>query len=85
MIKVSKIAISLPAEDLRKIEVMRKKSGLQRSAIIDQAIRFWLRHQEENEKVRAYEQGYARKPEPVDEIKALEQLSADAFKEEGLQ
>ncbi len=85
MIKVSKIAISLPAEDLRKIEVMRKKLRLQRSAIIDQAIRFWLRHQEENEKVRAYEQGYARKPEPVGEIKALEQLSADAFKEEGWQ
>lgn len=85
MIKASKIAISLPAEDLRKLEILRKKLGLQRSAIIDQAIRFWLRHQEENEKVRAYEQGYARKPEPVDEIKALEQLAAEAFREEGWQ
>ncbi|MBI5415960.1 MAG: hypothetical protein HZA29_04010 [Candidatus Omnitrophica bacterium] len=84
MIKASKIAISLPAEDLRKLEIVRKKSGLQRSAIIDQAIRFWLRHLEENEKVRQYEQGYARKPEAIDEIKALHQLSADAFKEEGL-
>lgn len=84
MIKASKIAISLPAEDLRKIEVLRKKLGLQRSAVIDQAIRFWLRHQEENEKVRQYEQGYARKPESIDEVKALHQLSADAFKEEGL-
>ena len=53
--------------------------------LIVHIIRFWLSHQEESEKVRAYEQGYARNPEPVDEIKALEQLSADAFKEEGWQ
>lgn len=84
MIKASKIAISLPAEDLRKLEIIRKKLGLQRSVIIDQAIRFWLRHQEEKEKARQYEQGYARKPESLDEIKALHQLAADAFKEEGL-
>lgn len=85
MIKASKIAISLPAEDLRKIEVIRKKSGLQRSAIIDQAIRFWLRHLEEDEKIKRYEAGYAQKPESIEEIEALEQLSADAFKEEGWQ
>lgn len=85
MIKVSKIAISLPAEDFRKIEVIRKKSGLQRSAIIDQAIRFWLRHLEEDEKIKRYEAGYAQKPESIEEIKALEQLSADAFREEGWQ
>lgn len=85
MIKVSKIAISLPAEDLRRLEVLRKKLGLQRSAIIDQAIRFWLRHLEKDEKVRQYEQGYTRKPESVEEIKALEQMSADAFREEGWQ
>lgn len=85
MIKALKIAVSLPKENYEKIEEVRKKTGLNRSVIIDTAIRFWLKHCEEENSIRQYEKGYQKKPEPVNEIKVIEQMAADAFKEEGWQ
>ena len=37
---------------------------------------------EKQKMIKQYEEGYRNKPESVDEITALEKLSADAFKEE---
>ena len=84
MIKATKIAISLPTENLKRIEKIRKESGTQRSALIDTAIRFWLDNREKEKMIEQYEAGYRHNPESIDEIKALEGLSADAFAEEGL-
>ncbi len=84
MVKFSKIAISLPKNDFLRIEKVRKELGIQRSAIIDLAICFWLDNMEKTKMIKQYEEGYKNKPESVDEIKAFEQLSAEAFKEEGL-
>ena len=84
MIKATKIAISLPAENLKRIERIRRESGTKRSALINMAIRFWLDNREKGKMVERYEEGYRRHPESVDETKAMEQLSADAFAEEGL-
>lgn len=83
MLKTTKIAISLPIEDFKKIERIRKKSGLKRSTIIDNAIRFWLEYLEKKEMIKQYEEGYRRKPESLDEITAMEKASAEAFAEEG--
>lgn len=80
-----KIAISLPKQDFVKIEKLRKKLGLDRSTIIDKAIKFWLRKWEEREMVGQYQEGYKKNPESIDEIKAMEQVSAEAFDEEGWQ
>lgn len=82
MIKTLKIAISLPKEDFEKIENIRKKLGLQRSKIIDRAIHFWLKNLEEKEMIRRYEEGYRKKPESIEEIKAQELASAEGFQEE---
>ena len=84
MIKSTKIAISLPTEDLRRIEKIRKALKLQRSSLIHMAIRFWLENVEKQEMLKQYEDGYRRKPESIEEIKVLEKLSAESFKEEGL-
>lgn len=84
MLKTLKIAISLPKEDFEKIEKMRKKLGLPRSDIIDRAIRFWFNSLEEKKLIKEYEEGYRKKPEPIDEIKAMEKASAEAFGEEDL-
>ena len=84
MIKATKIAISLPTEDLKRIEKIRKESGTQRSALIDEAIRFWLNNRDKNKMIEQYEEGYRQHPESIGEIKAMEELSADAFAEEGL-
>ena len=82
MSKTLKIAISLPREDFEKIETLREKLGLKRSAIIDRAIRFWLNHLEKKEMIKQYEEGYRKKPESIKEIRAQELASADAFQEE---
>lgn len=79
-----KIAISLPKEDFYKIERIRRKLGFGRSTIIDKAIRFWLRRLEQEELIKSYQEGYRKKPESIQEIKAMEKLQAEAFKEEGL-
>ena len=83
MINCTKIAISLPTEDLRRIEKIRKESGTQRSALIDMAIRFWLDNRDKQKMIKQYEEGYRQHPESVEETKVMEQLSADAFNEEG--
>lgn len=80
-----KIAISLPKEDFYKLEQVRKKLGLGRSAIIDKAIRFWFGYREKEELIKSYREGYRKKPENIEEIKAFEKVSAEAFKEEDLQ
>ena len=85
MIKVSKIAISLPTEDLARIETIRKKLGLQRSTIIHQAIRFWFKSLQDQALVKKYEEGYKRLPESTGEMEAFQKMAAAAFKEEGLQ
>lgn len=83
MLKTTKIAVSLPKEDFKRIEEVRKKLGLQRSAVIDMAVRFWLKSMEEKEMIKKYEQGYENRPESIEELKAMEQGAAEAFEEEG--
>ena len=83
MISSAKIAISLPVEDLKRIENVRKELKIQRSTLIDMAIRFWLDSVEKKKMIKQYEEGYRRHPESAKEIEALQKLSADAFTEEG--
>ena len=83
MINCTKIAISLPTEDLKRIEKIRKELGAQRSTLIDMAIRFWLDNMDKQKMIKQYEEGYRQHPESVEEVKVMEKLSADAFNEEG--
>lgn len=83
MLGATKIAISLPKDDFERIEEIRKKLGIQRSRVIDMAIKFWLKKIEEEEMIKRYEKGYREKPESIAELKAMEQTAAEAFKEEG--
>ena len=63
---------------------MRKELGIQRSALIDKAINFWLDNMEKQKMIQQYEAGYRKYPELVEEVNVLQKLSADAFAEEGL-
>jgi len=84
MQRTTKIAISLPKDDFNRIEEIRKELGSQRSAVVDMAIRFWFKSLDAKKKIMRYEEGYRKKPESVEEIKAMEKVSAEAFHEEGL-
>ena len=80
-----KLTISLPLRDYQQIEDYRRRSGKGRSAIVDTAIQFWLRHIHQTVLIKKYEAGYRKKPELPGEMKALEKESGMAVGEEGLQ
>ena len=67
----AKIAISLPSNDFEEIEQIRENMGVGRSAIIRQAVHFWLEQRKKNQKVRCYEEGYRKTPENIAELKSL--------------
>jgi len=79
-----KIAISIPKEDFEKIEALRHKMKIGRSALVDKAIRFWLDSIEREKLIREYEEGYRNRPESIGEVKAMEKAAAEAFQEEAL-
>lgn len=81
--KVIKMAISLPKEEFLMIEKLRRKLDLSRSALIDEAIRFWLAKRSERERIHQYELGYRKKPEKVQELRALEKAQLEAIAHEG--
>ncbi len=84
MITKEKIGISLPKQDLKRIEKVRKELGINRSELVDLAIRFWLKNFEQQKMIEKYEEGYRRKPESIEELKAMEKAAAEAFGEEDL-
>ncbi len=77
-----KMAISLPKEDFIMIEKMRRKLSITRSALIDEAIRFWLAKRQEKELVSQYEEGYRKKPEKVFDLRALERAQLEVLPKE---
>jgi metal-responsive CopG/Arc/MetJ family transcriptional regulator len=66
----AKIAVSLPDELYRALEGVRRRTGRSRSAVVQEAVRDWLRRQARGELVREYEAGYRRSPEAANEIEA---------------
>ena len=77
-----KIAISLPKEDFKLLEAIRKKMGITRSALIDKAIHYWLNKRKEEQMIKRYEEGYRQMPESIDEIIALEKAGLETWNKE---
>jgi hypothetical protein len=71
----------MPADLYRAFEHLRKSNGKSRSAIMQDALRYWLAHQGEAEAmlVREYEAGYRRIPESMREIKVAEAAATQAL------
>ena len=68
----NKVAVSIPDDLYRAVERARKKLRKSRSAIMQDALRYWLRHQAGVALVREYEAGYRRRPETRREVRAAE-------------
>lgn len=79
MRRAAKVAISIPSEDLERLEALRREMDLGRSEIIATAIRFWLKWMERQELIRRYSAGYRKNPEKAAEIKSLEAASLEAL------
>ncbi len=69
---VNKVAMSIPPDLFRAVERARRKDGRSRSAVLQEALRFWLEQQRQAALIRAYEAGYRRQPETKREIRAAE-------------
>jgi len=72
MTDTKKIAISLSGELFKKVERVRKSTGESRSAFIGRAVESALSGRERRRLVAEYEEGYRRRPETSDEVKAAE-------------
>ncbi len=66
----AKVAVSLPDELYRALESARRRAGKTRSAVVQEALRDWLRRQARAELVRDYEAGYRRSSESAREIES---------------
>ena len=66
------IAISMPPDLFKALERASKKTGRSRSAVLQEALRLWLRQQQQAALVRQYEGGYRSHPESPEEIRATE-------------
>lgn len=65
-----KVAVSIPSPLYRELERARRRAGKTRSAVVQEALRQWLRRGVQAELVREYEAGYRARPEGEDEIEA---------------
>ncbi|HZS52498.1 MAG TPA: ribbon-helix-helix domain-containing protein [Bryobacterales bacterium] len=75
--RTAKIAMSLPVDLYRALERIRKTTGQPRSALIRQALRYWLERQREEALARRYESGYRLHPEDSDEIRRAEAAAVE--------
>jgi metal-responsive CopG/Arc/MetJ family transcriptional regulator len=60
---MTKVAVSLPEPLYRALESARRRLGRTRSAILQDALREWLRREAQADLVRGYEAGYRAQPE----------------------
>ena len=77
-----KIAVTVPAPLFKAVESARKRQARSRSAVVQDALRHWLRQQAHTELVREYEAGYRRKPEGKREIDAAMAIAAGLLDDE---
>ena len=70
MSRAAKIAVSLEAELLRRVERVREQTGESRSAVVSRALRELTREDEHARRILEYVQVYRDKPETLAEVAA---------------
>lgn len=74
-----KLAISLPPEEFREMESIRRKFKTSRSAVVRQALRTYFQARRQQALVRQYVEGYRNYPEALEELAGFAQAQLDAF------
>ncbi|MGH7855706.1 MAG: ribbon-helix-helix protein, CopG family [Candidatus Binatia bacterium] len=75
----AKFALSLPDDLFREVERLRKRRRTTRSGVVQDALRFWLRHAGEAAMVREWEEGYRRMPEDRGDVDSARATAGFAF------
>ena len=76
---VAKVAVSLPKELFDSMEQARRKLKLPRSAAVVEALRAWLKKQEEEKLIHLYVEGYRKHPESRLEVREGSRHAAREF------
>ena len=79
---MKKIAITLGDEQAEAIEKVRRERKIPRSRVIQQAVDFYLSHNSRINDIRAYEEGYRRKPERAKSPEGYARAAAEVLGEE---
>ncbi|HED03273.1 MAG TPA: ribbon-helix-helix protein, CopG family [Candidatus Fraserbacteria bacterium] len=77
-----KIEVSLPQEEFRQIERLRRELKLSRSALITQAIRQLLEERQRKDNIQRYITGYRDHPETPEEYAGFQEMAQRAFSQE---
>jgi hypothetical protein len=72
----AKVAVSLPAQTLARLERARKRLGATRSAVVARALDEWLATVEPSAIDRRYAEAYRRHPETAAEIAAAAAIAS---------
>jgi metal-responsive CopG/Arc/MetJ family transcriptional regulator len=82
MSKAVKFAVSIPGNEFKELETLRKKKGLNRSEFIRETLKLWKEEKEKRRLVRIYEEGYKRVPENLADTEAWEKASLSSLSRE---
>lgn len=77
-----KIAVSMPKSMFRTLEDVRRKLSVSRSALVDEAVRYWLESKRKQQLIERYEKGYMEKPEDIGRIKKLQGMQFESLNKE---
>ncbi|MBI2167121.1 MAG: hypothetical protein HYU34_02620 [Candidatus Omnitrophica bacterium] len=78
----ARFAVSVPRGTFAGVERRRHTLGLARSVAVDEALKLWLKKQEEEELEERYVKGYQRKPERVADIEPMFRAGLVSFTRE---
>jgi len=82
MRKSIKFAVSIPWEEFKELEAIRRKAGLSRSGFLLVTFRTWKEARERKRLAKEYENGYRQKPEDASMAEAMADTSAESMREE---
>ena len=80
--KSAKVAISLPEDVLKAVEMERKVKGESRSQFFRRAIERFLKQEQESSEVEDYIHGYREVPESAEEVEAAHRVGSAVLAEE---
>ena len=80
--KSAKVAISLPEDVLKAVEMERKAKGESRSEFFRRAIERLLKQERESSAVKDYMRGYREMPESAEEIETAHWVGSAVLAEE---
>jgi metal-responsive CopG/Arc/MetJ family transcriptional regulator len=80
--KSAKVAISLPEDILKAVEMERKVKGESRSQFFRRAIERFLKQERESSAVEDYIDGYREVPESAEEVEAAHRVGSAVLAEE---